>query len=663
VRSFEVPSMSTLPRSQTDILPKSPRSSAVAVRGELRHGQGCNGPTIRWRHVFALMVVVAILTPIATLAVYDHPPASYPPQSLSPSALSPPIILASTERGFDAATGSTQAGLAVTPGDFILVFVSAHYKITVLSVRDSSGDSYALLTTVESGSQATLSIWSAVSGTSSASLLVTADLSRVTPTLLTAVVVTGTGTPPIDVVGPGATSSDSNSVSTSITPLHAPDLLLLGVASTGGPTLTPGTGMTAVDQLTETAGSVNQMGGTLSATSSSTTLTTLATRLSTVESWAAAGVAVESLQGPPPTTYPVKGTVLNPNDQTIGGATLIAIDGGTKVETSSSHNGSFFLSLHNGSYLLSAGSPGYLNDSLNLTVRGSPVSGVNLTLPWASGPPLPGNGTIQHVVVIMMENQPLSTVLRTGPYERYLDARYGNATRFYSACHPSVPNYLAATSGDPFQCGTDAYRVHTTTNLPDLLQARNLTWAGYFENMTGPCSLSNNVTYVEHHNPFLYYADVIDNASRCRAHDLPATSWKQQVGSGTLLNYSFYVPNNRNDAENTSVPFADAWLKGFLSPLLNSTSTPLKQTIAHTAFFILYDESKLSDGSGYNGTNGGHVYGVVVSPYSRGVTFTNDTTDYNLLSTIEWLFGLGVTGHYDGTSKFPAMKAIFNFSL
>ncbi|HKV90288.1 MAG TPA: carboxypeptidase regulatory-like domain-containing protein, partial [Thermoplasmata archaeon] len=67
--------------------------------------------------------------------------------------------------------------------------------------------------------------------------------------------------------------------------------------------------------------------------------------------------------------------------------------------------------------------------------------------------------------------------------------------------------------------------------------------------------------------------------------------------------------------------------------------------------------------SGYNGTAGGNIFLAAVSPFAKtAFNFTNDTSHYNLLSTVEWLLGVGATGHHDGTAGFPAMRELFRFA-
>jgi phosphatidylinositol-3-phosphatase len=54
-----------------------------------------------------------------------------------------------------------------------------------------------------------------------------------------------------------------------------------------------------------------------------------------------------------------------------------------------------------------------------------------------------------HVVWIVMENHSYNQIIgsRDAPYITQLANRFGLATNFYAESHPSLPNYLAMTSG------------------------------------------------------------------------------------------------------------------------------------------------------------------------------------------------------------------------
>lgn len=265
---------------------------------------------------------------------------------------------------------------------------------------------------------------------------------------------------------------------------------------------------------------------------------------------------------------------------------------------------------------------------------------------------------IHHVFVIFMENQARSTVLAHGPFEAYLAQHYAQASHYYGVCHPSAPNYLAATSGDPLQCGTDTYQVYTTTNIVSLLTNSGISnWTGYMQSMPSACDTSNAGDYVVHHNPFLFYHNVVGNRTYCDQHVVNLSNLNASIASGTVPAFAWITPNNVDNSANSSVATADQWLKGFLSPILNDSF------FRSSVFFLTYDESLKTDSSGYNGTSGGNVYFAAISPYARtGYLDTVNASHYNLLSTAEWLLGLGSTGHHDGTSQFPAMRSLFDFT-
>lgn len=268
---------------------------------------------------------------------------------------------------------------------------------------------------------------------------------------------------------------------------------------------------------------------------------------------------------------------------------------------------------------------------------------------------------IRHVIVIPFENAVASTVLKNGPFFRYLAEQYTYADHYYAICHPSAPNYLALTSGKDWQCGSDGYKVYQSANLGSLLAAANLTWGAFMDSMPAPCATTDSYPYAVKHNPFVYYGNIVGNKSLCDAHVLPLSAWNATVASGTLPNFSFITPNLLNDGHDTSVSYADSWLRGFLGPDLNAS------WMNNTVIFVTYDEGYLPggapDNSGFNGTAGGHVYLSAISPWVRtNGSYPLDASHYNLLSTIEWLLGLPSTGHND-SAAFPAMKGLFDFQL
>ncbi|HEV2165439.1 MAG TPA: alkaline phosphatase family protein [Thermoplasmata archaeon] len=309
------------------------------------------------------------------------------------------------------------------------------------------------------------------------------------------------------------------------------------------------------------------------------------------------------------------------------------------------------------------------------------VPGHHAATPPSSGGP--GGGPtgssglkIQHVVVVVLENREVNEVWAVAPYQRYLQATYGNATAYYALCHGSPPNYLAMTSGRQEYCGSNVGGSVNVTNLPDVIERGGYTWAGYFESMPSACYPYSKGFYLAWHNPFISYTDIITNPVRCGDNVLPSSRFNASVANGSLPTVSFYVPNALDDCDNSSLILCDQWLQGFLSPILNSTASATQALVAHTAFFVVYDEGDTDAGFAssivtpycLNATGkalsvcGGHIYLTVVSPYSLKTTYTSHASSYDLVSTIEWLFGLPSDGGYDGSADFPPMTTLFTFS-
>jgi acid phosphatase len=263
---------------------------------------------------------------------------------------------------------------------------------------------------------------------------------------------------------------------------------------------------------------------------------------------------------------------------------------------------------------------------------------------------------IEHVVVVMDENQNYTPVMAEGPFEAYLARTYATATNDYSVSHGSVPAYEAATSG----IATTTF-PNSVANFGDLADASNVSWAAFEQSMPALCDTTDNWIdgYDTDHNPLLMFDNIVHDTTRCDAHDLTWSSWTRDVNSNAIPNYSFVTPNVTNDDHNASIPVGDAWLQGWLSPLINDSAI-----FSNTAFVITYDE----DAGGpqntktVNGSSGGQVYTAIVSPFSRGLSSDTFYNTYSLLTTAEWLLGIaGGTLGNDSWTLHPPMKDLFSF--
>jgi hypothetical protein len=270
---------------------------------------------------------------------------------------------------------------------------------------------------------------------------------------------------------------------------------------------------------------------------------------------------------------------------------------------------------------------------------------------------------IQHVVVVFLENAPISAVQSDGGYLWFLTGTYAYASNYYSPCFPSIPNYLTATSdstqGDctASSSGADAPPPSGGfggANIFSEAQTAGLTWANYAQSMPKACDQSDSQPYVVHHTPALYYTSVISSSSTCAAHVLPfTTAAGLATASGFPENYVFVTPDNNN---NKPVSASDSFAQSLISAMSSQSYW------SSTVVFFVYDTSANTQTcpAGLDGMSttqcGGHVYISAVSPYTKGVgNFATNADHYSLFQTSAWLLGLaqGSTG--------TAMKGLFNF--
>jgi phosphatidylinositol-3-phosphatase len=284
------------------------------------------------------------------------------------------------------------------------------------------------------------------------------------------------------------------------------------------------------------------------------------------------------------------------------------------------------------------------------------------------GPQMPT--PIRHVFLILMENEQTNIIYGNQPYETQLANTYGwggdannpEGVGYYAACHPSAPNYLALTSGQPLQCGSDGFSTYSVNNLGNLLQTAGESWVDYEEEASVPCQEYNSALYVVKHNPFPYYSDLggTTPGSACETHVLPIANLTNDYPfAQTPPAFTYIAPDLYNDGHSSSAATGDWWLSTFVPKLI------AEPYFSSSVIFVVYDEAYDELGNenftGYDGLVGGPVYMVAASPFTQGVeALEYNASHYDLLSTMEWLLGLPGTGSgNDSTEAFPVMTKLF----
>jgi len=247
----------------------------------------------------------------------------------------------------------------------------------------------------------------------------------------------------------------------------------------------------------------------------------------------------------------------------------------------------------------------------------APAAASEVLLPSRARPP---------VVLIVMENHEYGSIVGSpsAPYlNRVFIPRGTLFTRYYALHHPSLPNYLAMTSGTTSGCTNDSCptKTYKTNNIFHQLSTHGIGWVGWAESMPRPCDVSSSGSYAARHNPPVYYADLFPKT--CRTHDLPYPS---QLPA-QLRPFTFVTPNLCNDMHDCSVATGDRWLRDHVRPLLQ----------AGAVVIITFDEGSTSVGGG------GHVMTAIAGPgVARGAQDLHRFTHHGLLAGIERWFGVNL---------------------
>ena len=259
-----------------------------------------------------------------------------------------------------------------------------------------------------------------------------------------------------------------------------------------------------------------------------------------------------------------------------------------------------------------------------------------------------------HVYVIMMENRSLSAITQSSSPNLYtLLQNNATAAAYNSVAHPSLPNYIALTSGgtqsitcdcSPDQggacniaclvfpncnCGSKPVQ-----NLGDTLEAASITWRMYGQGMGTPCNTTEAGSYKDKHIPFLYYDSITNTTThpgRCTAHVRDLADFTADLAAQSYR-FTMISPDQCHDMHDSCAPTNDAIKQGddYLGMLVPTIQAKLG---ARDVLFIVWDEQDNSIGNA-------PLPFIVISPLAKKASETGARDHYSLLRTIEDGFGL-----------------------
>ncbi|HEY5148026.1 MAG TPA: alkaline phosphatase family protein [Polyangiaceae bacterium] len=261
-----------------------------------------------------------------------------------------------------------------------------------------------------------------------------------------------------------------------------------------------------------------------------------------------------------------------------------------------------------------------------------------------------------HVYVIVLDNQPLTAIQgnTAAPYLNGLMATYAYGTDYSTTIHPSLPNLIDLTSGNPQQIACDCSPGTSNTcnglncnalagtcacpvavsHLGDELDVASIPWREYAESMGAPCNAADGgANFAANHVPFLYYADVFGNNGRCVQRVRDFGDFAADLASGAYR-FSLISPDLCNDMHGgcgaaDPVKQGDLWLAGHVPAILATAGFGSSGT---DVLFIVGDEP--------DPVGTAPVPFLVVSPLAKHVATPGAYTHDSLLATIE--DGLGI---------------------
>lgn len=250
------------------------------------------------------------------------------------------------------------------------------------------------------------------------------------------------------------------------------------------------------------------------------------------------------------------------------------------------------------------------------------------------------------VIVVLLENAEYGEVIgsSSSPYVNALARRYGLMTQSFAITHPSLPNYLALTSGSTHGIDSDCTGCSVSSaNIVDQLEGAGRSWGAYLEDLPStsskpsPCfEGAQSGGYAKKHNPFAYYTDIAGSPARCR-HVKGFAQLARDLRTGRLPEYVWISPNLCDDGHDCGERSADQFLARSVPALLRA--------LGPRGFLVVQWDEGTSDRGCCGVAAGGQIATIVAGPQvRRGARSAAPIDQYGVLGSIEEAFGLAPLG-------------------
>lgn len=243
--------------------------------------------------------------------------------------------------------------------------------------------------------------------------------------------------------------------------------------------------------------------------------------------------------------------------------------------------------------------------------------------------------TFAHVVIVVEENRSQANIIgnKSAPFINALAANGAMMAQSFAETHPSEPNYLALFAGDTFGLTKNTCPVNGG-NLPNLgseLLSAGYTFVGFSEDLPAVGStVCAAGKYGRKHVPWVNFSNVP------AANSVPFSAFPSPENYASLPTVAFVIPNADNNMHDGSIAAGDAWLNRQLSAYANWAKAN------NSLLIVTWDE----DDGGSRNQIPTIFYGAHVQPG----TYDEQISHYNVLSTLEQMYGLPKTGKAAGAA-------------
>jgi phosphatidylinositol-3-phosphatase len=248
--------------------------------------------------------------------------------------------------------------------------------------------------------------------------------------------------------------------------------------------------------------------------------------------------------------------------------------------------------------------------------------------------------TPAHVVVVVEENRSQTNIIgnKSAPFINQLAANGAMMAQSFAEVHPSEPNYYALFAGNTLVndnvCPVNA---GNTPNLGSQLLAAGYTFVGFAESLPAPGSAECKAgKYARKHVPWVSFSNIPANYS------LPFSAFPGPANYGSLPTVAFVIPNLDNDMHDGSIAQGDGWLAQNLSQYA------MWARANNSLLILTWDED--------DNTSRNQIPTVIYGANVRPGTYTETISHYNVLSTLEQMYGLPKLGY---ATRAPAITDIW----